>query len=198
MGGSEAFPREILEKWLQHRPVHSVVSAGPVSVQSSKETTARQEAVLRGFSVETPVREAGEGGGRGREGCQTTAQAGLGHLREKEGVCSSHKGDGKSWDQSHPTEGLSGRHPCLAQPRAGGSRQGAWPQCPACAAWGGATGLVSYVPSRRWVGAGWPVPSPLAGTLSSSPSPTPLVTVQKYRLYVTFSPVCSCSYNLMR
>lgn len=33
-----------------------------MSVQSSKEPRAREEAVLRGFSVEMPVREAAEGG----------------------------------------------------------------------------------------------------------------------------------------
>ncbi|XP_074173795.1 bcl-2-related protein A1 isoform X2 [Rhinolophus sinicus] len=58
---------------VQHRACHT----GPLAVQSPKEKTAREEAVPGDVSVEMPMREAGEGGGRGREGGQTTAQAEL-------------------------------------------------------------------------------------------------------------------------
>lgn len=198
-GRVRARPRETRERWLQHRPARSFVPAGPLAVQSSKEKTARGEAVLGDFSVAMPLREAAQGGGRGRQGCQTTAQAHLGHV-ERRKVCAaptkvmaSHgvrvtlqRGD---FQEGTPALLSLGRGSCL---------QGAWPQCPWVLRAGRSHGP-RQLRSPQEVGrrAGWPVPSPLVGTVSSSPSPSP-VTVQKYQLYVTFSPVCSCSYNLMQ
>lgn len=171
----------------------SSVPAGPLAVQSPKEKTAREEAVPGDVSVEMPMREAGEGGGRGREGGQTTAQAELVTV-ERRKVCAAPAKVMASHGvrATLPRGWLSEGTPAVLSLR-GSSLQGPWPQCQ----WVLRAGPVT-LPSEVGRRAGWPVPGPLAGTRSSSPSPAPLVTVQKYQLYVTFSPVCSCSYNLMQ